>query len=143
MLTSSFIIRSALEMEELGSRIGAKLKIGEVVLLKGELGAGKTTLTRGIGRALGATEVSSPTFVISRRYSGVIPLVHVDAYRLLGNELALFDDLDLESLIPHSITVIEWGAGLIDRLGLAYLTVDIDFGDDADERLVKITGLSL
>ncbi len=69
----------------------------------------KQRLTRGIGAALGIDEVTSPTFVITKIYPGSIPLVHVDAYRLIGQELAIFDDLDLEIRIPQSITVIEVG----------------------------------
>ena len=89
------IIDSPEAMESLGVRIGSQLKAGDVILLNGELGAGKTTLVRGIGASLGIAPITSPTFVISKIYTGDIPLVHVDAYRLIGNELALFDDLDL------------------------------------------------
>ncbi len=143
MVADTFLINSAAEMQALGRRIGERLKAGDVLVLNGELGSGKTTFTRGIGEALGSTDVSSPTFVISKIYTGNIPLLHVDVYRLLGNELALFDDLDLESLIPRSVTVIEWGATLVDRLAHEYVTVDISFGNTEHERTVKITGALL
>ena len=135
-------INSAAQMEELGSEIGSTLKAGDLIVLRGELGAGKTTFTRGLGRALGIEGVTSPTFVISKIYPGVIPLVHVDAYRLMGNELALFDDLDLESRIPKSVTVIEWGGDFVGRLVDSYLAIDIEFGSGVDERVVKIESVS-
>lgn len=130
-------------MQALGELVGSKVKPGDVILLNGELGAGKTTFTRGLGRALGIEGVTSPTFVISKIYPGKIPLVHVDAYRLLGNEYALFDDLDLESHIPQSVTVIEWGADFIDRLVDSYITVGIEFGAEPDTRVVTFEGIEL
>jgi len=135
------VINSVEAMEDLGARIGAKLKAGDVILLRGELGAGKTALTRGIGSALGITDVSSPTFVISRIYPGRIPLVHVDAYRLMGSELAAFDDLDLDSRIPRSITVVEWGDGFVERIVDQFITVDIKLGDSEEQRIVSIEGI--
>jgi len=130
-------------MEDLGSGIGSKLNAGDVLLLNGGLGTGKTALTRGIGRALGINDVTSPTFVISKIYPAVIPLVHVDAYRLIGNEFALFDDLDLESRIPISITVIEWGGGFVERLTDSFVEIHIEFGTSSDERIVTVKGLEL
>jgi len=137
------VINSVEAMEDLGARIGAKLKAGDVILLRGELGAGKTALTRGIGSALGITDVSSPTFVISRIYPGRIPLVHVDAYRLMGSELAAFDDLDLDSRIPRSITVVEWGDGFVERIVDQFITVDIKLGESEEQRIVSIEGIDL
>ena len=142
MSSTARTINSAAQMEELGSEIGSTLKVGDLIVLRGELGAGKTTFTRGLGRALGIEGVTSPTFVISKIYPGVIPLVHVDAYRLMGNELALFDDLDLESRIPNSVTVIEWGGDFVGRLVDSYLAIDIEFGSGVDERVVKIESVS-
>jgi tRNA threonylcarbamoyladenosine biosynthesis protein TsaE len=136
-------ISSPVEMEALGKSMAAKLKAGDVLLLKGELGAGKTTFTRGLAAALGFTGITSPTFVISKIYPGEIPLIHVDAYRLIGSDLAQFDDLDLEVRIPQSITVIEWGEGFVERLSDSYITVDIQFGESTDEREVIITGVEL
>ena len=137
------IIDSPEAMESLGVRIGSQLKAGDVILLNGELGAGKTTLVRGIGLALGIAPITSPTFVISKIYTGDIPLVHVDAYRLIGNELALFDDLDLESRIPQSITIIEWGTGFVERLDQEFIEIDIKFGLSENERSVQIKGLEI
>ena len=143
MSVRDFVVHSVGEMENLGNLVGEKLVAGNVLLLRGELGAGKTAFTRGIGRSLGIDDVTSPTFVISKIHPGVIPLVHVDAYRLLGEELALFDDLDLETRIPISITVIEWGSGFVERLSDSFIEVDINFDTDPDSRLVTIRGLEV
>ena len=137
------IIDSPESMVALGARIGSKLKAGDVLLLRGELGAGKTALARGIGVSLGIDGITSPTFVITKIYPGPIPLVHVDAYRLIGQELAAFDDLDLETRIPLSITVIEWGSGFIERLVDSFIEVDIDFTESPNQRSVEIKGLDL
>ncbi len=137
-------INSPEEMFELGKRIGSKLQAGDVILLRGELGAGKTALTRGIGTSLGIDDVSSPTFVISKIYQGGrVPLIHVDAYRLMGSEFAGFDDLDLESRIPTSITVVEWGDGFVQRIADKFITVAISFGKSDSERIVEIESLEL
>jgi len=137
------IISSVIAMEDLGFLLGSKLSAGVVVLLSGELGSGKTALTRGIGRSLGIKDVTSPTFVISKIYPGRIPLVHVDAYRLIRQELAVFDDLDLELRIPQSVTVIEWGSGFVERLSDTFIEIDIEFGNSPDERVVTIKGIEL
>lgn len=112
-------------MEALGARLAAVLRVGDLVLLNGELGAGKTTLTRGLGAALGARgAITSPTFVLARTHptaSGV-PLVHVDAYRL--GSAAEVDDLDLD--LAGAITVVEWGAGKLDGAVEAWLELDIE-----------------
>ena len=133
-------VNSVEEMKALGQNIGEKLRVGDLVLLSGPLGAGKTALTQGIGRALGIENITSPTFVISRIHEGKIRLVHVDAYRLQGEMNAIFDDLDLESYLPSSITVVEWGEGLADRLADQYLEIMIEFGENNDQRLVSIIG---
>ena len=125
-------------MHKLGARIGEQLRAGDLILLSGPLGAGKTALTQGIGQSLGIKSVTSPTFVISRIHPGKVPLVHVDAYRLQGDSAAIFDDLDLESYLPTSVTVVEWGEGLADRLADEYLEIKIEFGASDDQRLVSI-----
>ena len=125
-------------MHKLGAQIGKQLKPGDLLLLSGPLGAGKTALTQGIGQALGIENITSPTFVISRIHPGKTPLVHVDAYRLLGDSTAIFDDLDLESYLPTSVTVVEWGEGLADRLADQYLEIKIEFGENDDQRLVSM-----
>ena len=131
-------VNSISEMHDLGARIGVQLKAGDLLLLSGPLGAGKTALTQGIGQALGIENITSPTFVISRIHPGKIPLVHVDAYRLQGDSTAIFDDLDLESYLPTSITVVEWGEGLADRLADEFLEIQIEFGESDDQRWVSI-----
>ena len=131
-------VNSIYEMHELGARIGKELKAGDLLLLSGPLGAGKTAFTQGIGQALGIENITSPTFVISRIHPGKIPLLHVDAYRLQGDSTAIFDDLDLESYLPTSITVVEWGEGLADRLADEYLEIQIEFGVSDDQRLVSV-----
>ena len=133
-------VNSLAEMHKLGARIGTQLKPGDLLLLSGPLGAGKTALIQGIGQALGIENITSPTFVISRIHPGKIPLVHVDAYRLQGGSTAIFDDLDLESYLPTSITVVEWGKGLADRLANDYLEIQIEFGANDGQRLVSLIG---
>ena len=133
-------INGVLEMQATGQAIGAKLRAGDLVILSGPLGAGKTALTQGIGKALGISGITSPTFVISRIHEGQPALVHVDAYRLQGEVTALFDELDLESLLPTSITVVEWGEGLANRLSDEYLEIKIGFGNLEDQRELLIIG---
>ena len=133
-------VNSLAEMHKLGARIGTQLKPGDLLLLSGPLGAGKTALIQGIGQALGIENITSPTFVISRIHPGKIPLVHVDAYRLQGGSTAIFDDLDLESYLPTSITVVEWGEGLADRLADDYVEIQIEFGANDGQRLVSLIG---
>lgn len=128
------LVSSAEEMMELGRRIGVDLRAGDLVILSGEMGVGKTTLTQGIGSALGITDISSPTFVISRVHKSSPPFVHVDAYRLLGSgdRQIQFDDLDLDTGREDSITVIEWGSELALRLSESYLFIEITFVDEQD-----------
>lgn len=129
-------------MRELGSRLAATLQRGDIIVLKGNLGAGKTALTQGIGKYLGITDVTSPTFVISRTHKGKIPLIHVDAYRLLGGAKQNFeiDDLDLETAREDAITVIEWGEDVVSRLREDYLLITIEFGSHEDDRIVELSG---
>lgn len=129
-------------MRELGAAIAEKLRAGDLIVLSGDLGAGKTALTQGIGLAIGINDVTSPTFVISRVHKGKIPLIHVDAYRLMGNKNANFefDDLDLDTSIKDAITVIEWGDAVAPRLMDEYLLIKIEFGQGESERLVTAIG---
>lgn len=130
------VAKSREEMLALGEEFGRTLVAGDLVVLKGELGAGKTTFTQGIGQALGLHDVTSPTFVISRVHRSNPPLVHVDAYRLIGSATGVFefDDLDLDTHREEAITVIEWGSDLAMRMDEHYLLVEIDFlGDEKDE----------
>jgi tRNA threonylcarbamoyladenosine biosynthesis protein TsaE len=123
-------------MQALGRSLGSRFRRGDIILLNGTLGAGKTTLVQGIGEALGISGITSPTFVISRIHEGEVPLVHVDAYRLVGEPWALFDDLDLESHIPNSITIIEWGDGFVERIADEYLEIQLAFGEGDDDRVL-------
>ena len=121
-------IATAADMRALGKRIGAQCKAGDLILLNGPLGAGKTVLVQGIGEALGITDVTSPTFVISRIHKAPLPLIHVDAYRLLegGNAALYLDDLDLDSPREGAVTVIEWGGQESARLSEERLEIVID-----------------
>ncbi len=130
----------------LGAALARVLRAGDLVILTGDLGAGKTTLTQGLGRALGVRgQVASPTFVIAREHAPLADgpgLVHVDAYRLGG--LTELDALDLDSSLEDSITVVEWGAGLTETLAEDRLDVVIDRarGDAVDEgREVSVRGV--
>ena len=126
-------IASAQEMFDLGQKIGKQLKAGDLILLNGPLGAGKTALTQGIGAALGISDVTSPTFVISRTHKGSLPLIHVDVYRLQesGNAAIYLDDLDLDSARESAVTVIEWGGAESARLSDERLEIDIDRSEEA------------
>lgn len=133
------IVSTPDDMAALGEKLAQHLRPGDLILLNGPLGAGKTVLVQGIGRALGITDITSPTFVISRIHAGKIPLVHVDVYRLLeaGNAAIYLDDLDLDTPREESVTVIEWGGVESARLAEDRLEIEIDRSDDA--RLVRIT----
>jgi len=131
-------IGSIQQMQLLGMKIGEKLKMGDVVVLTGELGSGKTLLTQGIATALGHKDITSPTFVISRVHKGTPNLVHIDVYRLLDFELNAFTDLDLERYLESSVFVIEWGAKFVSSLTDEYLEIKIELGDLENQRIVEI-----
>jgi tRNA threonylcarbamoyladenosine biosynthesis protein TsaE len=118
------------DTQALGRALAAVLQPGDLVVLVGPLGAGKTALTQGIGVGLGVREpVTSPTFVISRVHrGGRVPLVHVDAYRL--GSMADVDDLDLDASTEESVTVVEWGQGLVEQLADGHLEVRLERQDD-------------
>lgn len=138
------------QMHELGLELGKALRAGDVLVLTGPLGAGKTTLTRGIGEGLRVRgPVTSPTFVLARTHPSLVegpPLVHVDAYRL--NSAVELDDLDID--FAHSVVVIEWGAGMLDGIVDSWLEAVIErpeganageLGDELIEpRTVTLTG---
>ncbi|MFM7491345.1 MAG: tRNA (adenosine(37)-N6)-threonylcarbamoyltransferase complex ATPase subunit type 1 TsaE [Actinomycetota bacterium] len=136
------MINSVEAMRELGSQLASQLRPGDIVVLKGTLGAGKTALTQGIGKYLGISDITSPTFVISRTHQGKIPLIHVDAYRLLGGASQNFeiDDLDLDTSREGAITVIEWGEDVASRLHEDFLLINIEFGNDDNNRIVEFSG---
>ncbi|MEU8304495.1 tRNA (adenosine(37)-N6)-threonylcarbamoyltransferase complex ATPase subunit type 1 TsaE [Actinomadura sp. NPDC048955] len=131
-------------MRELGLRLAGLLRAGDLLVMTGHLGAGKTTLTQGIGEGLKVRgPITSPTFVIARVHpslAGGPSLVHVDAYRLGG--FAELDDLDLDASIAESVTIVEWGEGLAEGLAEDRLEVIISRGDGPGEgREVRIVGV--
>ena len=123
-------IATAEAMHQLGVKLSAQLRAGDLVLVNGPLGAGKTVLAQGIGQGLGVSRVTSPTFVISRVHKANVPFIHVDAYRLVDSENPnlYLDDLDLD--IANSITVIEWGGAESARLSEDRIEITIDRSDD-------------
>ena len=129
------------QMHQLGAKIGAQLKPSDVVVLTGDLGSGKTVLTQGIASALGLSDITSPTFVISRIHKGKPNFIHIDAYRLLDSEISNFTDLDFESYLPNSIFVIEWGAPFVSTLTDQYLDVKIMPGENENSRNLEVTAV--
>ena len=129
------------DTEALGERLAGQLRAGDLVVLAGPLGAGKTVLVRGLARGLGvAGAVTSPTFVIAREHRPLpggagVPLVHVDAYRLGGpDEL---DDLDLDTDLADAVVAVEWGEGLAERLAARHVLVRLDRRPD-DVRVARV-----
>lgn len=134
-----FRIQNPEQMHELGMAIAKVLRAGDLLLLNGPLGAGKTTLTRGIGEGLGASgTVQSPTFVLARthRTAAGPKLVHVDAYRLTS--AVELDDLDID--FANSIVVVEWARDYIDGIAEHWLQVDINREAEDESRMVSIFG---
>lgn len=128
----------------LGLRLAAVLRAGDLVILAGDLGAGKTTFTQGVGAGLGVRgAVTSPTFVLARVHPSLVggpALVHVDAYRLDG--LAELDDLDLDTSLEEAVTVVEWGTGVAEGLADSWLEVALSRtrgADDSDVRRVRFS----
>jgi tRNA threonylcarbamoyladenosine biosynthesis protein TsaE len=137
------LIQSPEQMRDFGISLSKQLRAGDVIVLKGDLGAGKTALASGIGIGLGIDGVSSPTFIISRVHKAKVPLIHIDAYRLLLSDAKgfEFDDLDISTSKDQAITVIEWGDSLVNRLSDEYLVIDIAFGKGESERVLSATGV--
>ena len=124
-----------------GRALARLLRAGDLVVLTGPLGAGKTALAQGVGEGLGVRgQVTSPTFVIARVHKpgpgGVLPLVHADAYRI-GGALEV-DDLDLDADLADSVTLVEWGGGLVERLADEFLEVRISRDDETEARRVEL-----
>lgn len=137
-------VPAAKDMRELGLRLAGLLRAGDLLVMTGHLGAGKTTLTQGIGEGLKVRgPITSPTFVIARVHpslAGGPSLVHVDAYRLGG--FAELDDLDLDASVEDSVTIVEWGEGLAEGLADDRLEVIISRGEGPGEgREVRIVGV--
>jgi tRNA threonylcarbamoyladenosine biosynthesis protein TsaE len=123
-------VATAADMHQLGMQLSAHLRAGDLILINGPLGAGKTVLAQGIGKGLGISDITSPTFVISRVHKAPLPMIHVDAYRLLdtANPSLYLDDLDLD--IENSVTIIEWGGAESARLSEDRLEISIDRSDE-------------
>lgn len=130
-------VATADEMHQLGEKLSTHLRAGDLILVNGPLGAGKTVLAQGVGAGLGIAGITSPTFVISRVHKAAVPFTHVDAYRLVDSENPnlYLDDLDLD--IAGSITLIEWGGAESARLSEDRLEITIDRSDEV--RKVEIT----
>jgi tRNA threonylcarbamoyladenosine biosynthesis protein TsaE len=144
----SVLLSTVADTRAFGSALAEILRAGDLVVLTGPLGAGKTALAQGIGAGLGVRgEVTSPTFVIARVHrpdparGGRVPLVHADAYRLgaVPDPRAEVDDLDLDAGLDESVTLVEWGEGLVEQLVDAYLEIRIDRRDD-ESRVVDLIG---
>ncbi|CAM3346039.1 tRNA (adenosine(37)-N6)-threonylcarbamoyltransferase complex ATPase subunit type 1 TsaE [Stackebrandtia soli] len=137
----TFLLPTVADTKRLGADLARLLRPGDLLILTGPLGAGKTALTQGIGAELGvAGPITSPTFIIARVHppdTGTIPLVHVDAYRL--GSLDELDDLDLDASIEDSVTVVEWGAGVVEQLTDSHLEIRIDRHDN-DAREIELIG---
>ncbi|GII03179.1 tRNA (adenosine(37)-N6)-threonylcarbamoyltransferase complex ATPase subunit type 1 TsaE [Planobispora takensis] len=137
------IVATAEEMRELGAELAGLLRPGDLAVLSGPLGAGKTTLVQGVAEGLKVRgPITSPTFVIARVHPSLVDgpaLVHADAYRL-GGDLEV-DDLDLDASLQESVTVVEWGEGLVEGLAEDRLEIAIDRSGADDERVVRLRGV--
>ncbi len=121
-------------MQQFGLKLAPLLQIGDLVILEGRLGAGKTRLAQSIGKGLLVkSEITSPTFVIAKNYLGRTPFIHADAYRLLDSPTGGLQDLDLD--IENSITVVEWGKNFAKQLNDQYLLITILIVDDSKREL--------
>lgn len=136
-------VETAANMRDLGMRLAGLLRAGDLVVLSGDLGAGKTTLTQGIAEGLKVRgPITSPTFVIARVHPSLCggpPLVHADAYRLAG--FAELDDLDLDASVEGSVTVVEWGEGLAEGLAEDHLDVRIARAAESEARFIALHGV--
>ena len=145
-MTGQYLLSTEEQTREFGATLAACLRAGDLVILAGPLGAGKTVLAQGIGAGLKVVgPVVSPTFVIARVHrpapGGQLSMVHVDAYRLgaAADPRAEVDDLDLDATLAESVTVVEWGESVVEHLTDAYLLVRIERRDD-DVRVVTLSG---
>ena len=127
-------------MFDLGISLSAQLTAGDLILINGPLGAGKTVLAQGIGKGLGIDDITSPTFVISRTHKAVLPMIHVDAYRLIDtdNPNLYLDDLDLDT--ENSVTVVEWGGAESARLSEDRLEISIDRTNEVRQVEIRAIG---
>lgn len=136
------VLATADDTREFGRSLAHSLRAGDLVILTGGLGAGKTTLTQGLAEGLGVRgPITSPTFVIARVHPSLVdgpPLVHVDAYRIGG--FAELDDLDLDADLEQSVTIVEWGHGLAEDLSDDRLEVVLEADPETERRTVAVTG---
>ncbi len=137
-------VPTAQDAQALGEELGRSLKAGDLVILNGPLGAGKTTFTQGVAHGMGVKgRVTSPTFVIARAHRSQVggpALVHVDAYRLLDSgedPLGELDALDLDTELDRAVVIAEWGEGLMEALSEEYLLIDIDRSAADDTRVIS------
>lgn len=146
ILDGEVVLPEPADTEALGERLASGLDAGDLVVLSGPLGAGKTVLVRGLARGLGvAGPITSPTFVIAREHAPLpggagVPLVHVDAYRLggAGVDVGLeLDDLDLDTDLADAVVAVEWGEGVAERLSARHLLVRLDRRPD-DTRVATV-----
>ena len=121
-------------MHLFGEKLALLLQIGDLIILEGPLGAGKTRLAQSIGKGLSVkSEITSPTFVIAKNYQGRTPFIHADAYRLLDSPIGGLQDLDLDT--ENSVTVVEWGKNFAEQLNDQYLLITISIVDDSKRQL--------
>ena len=122
------------QMQQFGLKLAANLQLGDLIILEGPLGAGKTRLAKSIGKGLLVkSEITSPTFVIAKNYLGRIPFIHADAYRLLDSPIGGLQDLDLDT--ENSVTVVEWGKNFAKQLNDQYLLITISIIDELRREL--------
>jgi tRNA threonylcarbamoyladenosine biosynthesis protein TsaE len=138
---TSLVLPTPDDTRAYGKRLGAVLRAGDLVVLNGPLGAGKTVLAQGIGAGMGvAGRIVSPTFVIARVHQpsdgGGATLVHVDAYRL--RSLSEVDDLDLDATMAESVVVVEWGGGLVEQLADEHLEVRLRREPGSEQRMITL-----
>jgi tRNA threonylcarbamoyladenosine biosynthesis protein TsaE len=133
----TFTTHSEAETRAIAAEIGATLRRGDVVVLNGELGAGKTTFVKGLAEGLGVVDaVTSPTFTIVQHYEGRVPVTHVDVYRL--DRLQELHDLGFEEILDDGVTIIEWGDAIAPLLPRDRLEIRLTMGDDLETRTIEI-----
>jgi tRNA threonylcarbamoyladenosine biosynthesis protein TsaE len=135
----SLEITSETQMQQFGEKLAPLLLIGDLIILEGPLGAGKTRLAQSIGKGLLVkSEITSPTFVIAKNYLGQTPFIHADAYRLLDSPIGGLQDLDLD--VENSVTVVEWGSDFAAQLNDQYLLITISIIDE-NKRELTVTSV--
>jgi len=123
------------QMQQFGLTLAPHLQIGDLIILEGPLGAGKTRLAQSIGKGLLVkSEITSPTFVIAKNYLGRTPFIHADAYRLLDSPIGGLQDLDLDT--ENSVTVVEWGKNFAEQINDQYLLITISIIDEGKRELM-------